>query len=81
MKYKNINEFFDLSNAFSVIQFNIFNTVIKNFLLPLIDNILDIDYKLSDFYILNTNLKPFLKDIIILLVIFLILNIFKPIKL
>ena len=81
MKHINLYDFFDLSNAFSVIQFNLFNTLIKNLLLPIIDNILNIDYKLSDCYILNTNIKPFLKDIIILLIILLIFSFLKPIKL
>ena len=81
MKQKTLYDFFDISNGFSVIQFNIFNTFIKNFLLPIIDNILDIDYKLKDLYIFNINIKPFIKDIIILLIIFCIFNIFRPIKL
>ena len=81
MKQKTLYDFFDISNGFSVIQFNIFNTFIKNFLLPIIDNILDIDYKLKDLYIFNINIKPFIKDIIILLILFCIFNIFRPIKL
>ena len=81
MKHINLYDFFDLSNIFSVIQFNLFNTLIKNFLLPIINNILDIDYKLSDCYIFDINIKPFLKDIIILLIILFIFSILKPIKL
>ena len=80
MKDINIYDFFDLSNGFSVIQFNIFNSFIKSFLLPVIDNMLEVDYKLNDFYVFNINIKPFLKDIIILLIIFFIFNLFKPIK-
>lgn len=81
MKHISLYDFFDLSNIFSVIQFNLFNTLIKNFLFPIINNILNIDYGLSGYYIFNTNIKPFLKDIIILLIILFIFSILKPIKL
>ena len=78
---KNIYDFFDISNAFSVIQFNIFNTFIKNILVPLVNNLFNFDFKLNDFYIFNINIKPFIKDIIILIIIFFIFTIFRPIKL
>ena len=78
--YKNLYDFFDFTNIFSVIQFNIFNTFVKNILIPIINNIFDLDYKLNDFYILNVNITPFLKDIIILIIIFFILSIYNPIK-
>lgn len=78
---KNIYDFFDISNAFSVIQFNIFNTFIKNILVPLINNLFNFDFKLNDFYIFNINIKPFIKDIIILIIIFFVFTIFRPIKL
>lgn len=81
MKYKNLFDFFSLSNAYSVIQFNIFNIIIKNLLLPIIDKILDFDYKLCDFYFCKINIKPVFKEILILIIIFIILNIFIPIKL
>ena len=80
-KYNNLYDFFDISNAFSVIQFNIFNTFIRNILVPIINNIFDFDYKLNNFYIFNINIKPFIKDIIILIIIFFIFTIFRPIKL
>ena len=78
---KNIYDFFDISNAFSVIQFNIFNTFIKNILVPLVNNLFNFDFKLNDFYIFNINIKFFIKDIIILIIIFFIFTIFRPIKL
>ncbi len=78
--YKNLYDFFDFTNIFSVIQFNIFNTFVKNILIPIINNIFDFEYKLNDFYIFNVNITPFLKDIIILIIIFFILSIYNPIK-
>ena len=77
---KNIYDFFDISNGYNVLQFNIFNTLIQNILIPLINNFFDMDYNLNDFYIFNINIKPFIKDIIILFIIFLIFTIFRPIK-
>ena len=81
MKYKNLLQFFSFSNAYSVIQFNIFNIIIKNLLLPIIDKLLNIDYNISDLYICKINIKPVFKDILILIIIFIIFNIFIPIKL
>jgi len=78
---KNIYQFFDISNAYNVIQFNIFNTLIQNILFPLINNIFNFDRNLNDLYLFNLNIKPFMKDIIILIIIFLIFTIFRPIKL
>jgi len=78
MSINTISELCDITNASSIIQFNIFNTIIKNLLMPIFDKLLKMDYKLKDFYIFDINIKPFIKEIIILIIIF---YIFKLIKL
>jgi hypothetical protein len=78
MSINTLSELCDVTSAPSVIQFNIFNTIIKNLLMPIFDKLLKIDYKFKDFYIFDINIKPFIKEIIILIIIF---YIFKLIKL